>query len=332
MEIPSIPPAALSVDVMLREVERAMSPVARSVMRWGVAAIGVGFVWLVARPASLVPLGLWLLGLALLVLGALLAILGVSPGPPVIKRRPRRPTSSLRSDEVRQDVYRADRGTGLVPRDDPRFYVYKVTHDHGAAPCVDGGRLLTLAICKPMIRRTARVGDVIFGFAANSLSPDNRLIYIARVTSVEEDGDYYESPTYEDRGDRIYIRGDNGRFRLRSDARYHQEGTQLATDLGSFPEYERARVLISDDFRYFGSTPDSETADLSPYPRLQSLLRRLGQGHRVNHPADLAEEMRELLRTAWSNYSVQSLGSRIASGTHITARADRGSRSSRDCR
>jgi hypothetical protein len=152
------------------------------------------------------------------------------------------------------------------------------------------------------------------------------------VTSVEEDGDYYESPTYEDRGDRIYIRGDDGRFRLRSDARYHEDSTHLATDLGSFPEYERARVLISDDFRYFGSAPNSETADLSRYPRLQSLLRSLGQGHRVNHPAELAKELRELLRSAWSDYPVRSLGSRIGPGTQMTAGAERDSRTSRDCR
>ena len=253
-------------------------------MRWGVGAICVGFVWLVARPGSLGPLGLWLLGLVLLVLGVLLAILGVSPSSRGINRTARRPTSSQGSNEVRQHVYRSERGTGLVPQDDPRFYIYKVTHDHGAAPCVDGGGLLTLAICKPMIRRTAGVGEVIFGFAANSLSPDNRLIYIARVTSVEEDGDYYDKATYKDRDDRIYIRGDDGRFRLRSDARYHQDGTNLATDLGSFPEYERARVRISDDFRYFESAPDSETVDLSPCPHLQSLLRSLGQGHRVTHP------------------------------------------------
>ena len=145
----------------------------------------------------------------------------------------------------------------------PRLYVYKLTTDNGGAPCIDGGRLLTLAICMPVIRRMARVGDFVFGFAGNSLSRDNRLIYIARVKSVEEDGDYYEKATYQDRGDRIYIRGDDGQFSLLSDACYHKDGTQLEHDLGSPPEYERARVLISDDFRYFGSAPDSETADLN---------------------------------------------------------------------
>lgn len=63
----------------------------------------------------------------------------------------------------------------------PRFFFYKLTVDNDGAPCVVDG-LLSLAICKPMIRRTAFPGDLIFGFAANSLHADNRLIYIARVT------------------------------------------------------------------------------------------------------------------------------------------------------
>jgi hypothetical protein len=176
------------------------------------------------------------------------------------------------------------------------------------------------------------VGDFVFGFAANSLSRANRLIYIARVTSVEEDGDYYENARYEERGDRIYIRGDDGRFRLRLDARYHREGTQHGTDLGAFPGYERARVLISDDFRYFGSAGDSNTADLSRYPCLKSLLRSLTQGHRVNHQAELAKELWQLRRSTWSEYSVQTFGSPSARASRVTSKPGRDSRTRRDCR
>jgi Nucleotide modification associated domain 2 len=41
-------------------------------------------------------------------------------------------------------------------------YFYKLTADNGGAPCVRYG-LLSLAICKPMIRKTAKEGDLIFG-------------------------------------------------------------------------------------------------------------------------------------------------------------------------
>ena len=39
----------------------------------------------------------------------------------------------------------------------PRFYLYKMTVDDGGAPCVQD-RMLTLAICKPTIRRVAPEG------------------------------------------------------------------------------------------------------------------------------------------------------------------------------
>ena len=61
-----------------------------------------------------------------------------------------------------------------------RIYFYKLTADSGTAPCIQNG-LLSLAICKPMVRSGANIDDFIFGFAANSLHRDNRWIYAARV-------------------------------------------------------------------------------------------------------------------------------------------------------
>jgi hypothetical protein len=211
----------------------------------------------------------------------------------------------------------------------PRLYLYKLTHDDGAAPCVNDD-LLTLAICKPRIRTTAGVGDVIFGFAGKRLSRDNRLIYIARVTSVEEDGDYYEKATYEHRGDRIYVRGDDGRFGLRPDAIHHKDRDHIPRDLGSFPEYERARVLISDDFRYFGHDPGSQTPDLSPYPRLQDRLRNL-RDHQHQHSPELADELRQLRRSAWSDHSAQIVGSPSPPGTRMTSPTGQRSQTSPSC-
>jgi hypothetical protein len=60
-----------------------------------------------------------------------------------------------------------------------RYYVYKCIADDGKAPCVDRN-LLTLTICKPMIRKSAVPNDWIFAFNSNSETPSNCLIYIAR--------------------------------------------------------------------------------------------------------------------------------------------------------
>ena len=85
------------------------------------------------------------------------------------------------------------------------LYYYKLTSDNNGAPCLgDGGSLLSLAICKPMIRGKAKLCDLIFGFAASSLHEDNRLIYIARITAKESDGNYFKKAKYSNRGDCIY--------------------------------------------------------------------------------------------------------------------------------
>src|SRR5258707_15697249 len=101
----------------------------------------------------------------------------------------------------------------------PKIYFYKLTVDDGGAPCVEKG-LLSLAICKPMIRRTADKENIVIGFAANSLHADNRLIYVARVNQKLGNGDYYRSSKYRARGDHIY-EWRQGRFAERAGAKYH---------------------------------------------------------------------------------------------------------------
>ena len=177
-----------------------------------------------------------------------------------------------------------------------RRYVYKLTTDDGGAPCVVDG-LLSLAICKPMIRRTAKPGDLIFGFAANSLHRDNRLIYIARVTEALPDGLYYRRRAYSGRRDRIYKWRSDGTFSLREDAQFHApERDHLRHDLGAFPDYERADVLLSEDFRYFG--PDCRVS-LDTYPKLQSFVRKLGRGHGVKYSPELVIELDKLQKSIW---------------------------------
>ena len=58
------------------------------------------------------------------------------------------------------------------------IHVYKMMTHNGGAPCVHDD-LLSLAICKPKIRKAAPIGSLIFGFGK---ALGGRLIYTARVT------------------------------------------------------------------------------------------------------------------------------------------------------
>ncbi|MBI4084154.1 MAG: hypothetical protein HY423_16235 [Candidatus Lambdaproteobacteria bacterium] len=177
----------------------------------------------------------------------------------------------------------------------PKLYFYKLTVDSGGAPCVDGS-LLSLAICKPTIRTSAEPGDLVFGFAANSLHRDNRLLYIAEVTEKVRNGDYYLRKRFEPRGDCIYEwRGDH--FEWRKGALHHGPN-DVKHDLGEHPGYPRANVLLSSEFRYFGK---DGTADYKArYPLVKLAVEHLGQGHRVPKHERLRQQLLALKQEIWN--------------------------------
>jgi hypothetical protein len=188
-----------------------------------------------------------------------------------------------------------------------RIYFYKLTADNGGAPCVEND-LLSLAICKPDIRWSAKEGDLLFGFAAKELSADNRLIYIARVTEKLKDGAYYKDPQYAQRGDCIY-RFKAGHYVWKSGSLHHCPNDfkdALTDDLGKPPEYKKASVLLSRDFRYFGKTGSAEYK--SQYPLLAQGIEHLFQGHRVNHTPALEDELCRLADRIWQTTHKMKIG------------------------
>jgi len=81
------------------------------------------------------------------------------------------------------------------------IFSYKITYDTGAAPCIQNN-LFSLAICKPRIRKCAKIGDYIIGFYASSVSQNNSISYIAKITDKKTFKEYYK--THSERTDCIY--------------------------------------------------------------------------------------------------------------------------------
>jgi len=182
-----------------------------------------------------------------------------------------------------------------------RIFLYKMTVDNGGAPCVQDN-LLSLAICKPAIRRTAKTGDWLLGIGGKSLH--GRLIYMAEVTETVDLGLYYSLSRYKERKDCIYEFNEEGKLQVRRDALYHEDGSSLARDVGT-PDasgrYPSARVLLSRNFCYLGRNGTAES--LSSYPALRDLLDGLTQGHRVNHSPAVHAELNDLQSELWSKKS-----------------------------
>lgn len=87
-----------------------------------------------------------------------------------------------------------------------RIYRYVLMNDGGMAPCPDNG-WLTLATCKPGIRKTAKQGDWVIG---NFPSPNNELVaWAGRVQHTMSVGDYGTAHLL-DRKDALYPNDSNG--------------------------------------------------------------------------------------------------------------------------
>lgn len=173
----------------------------------------------------------------------------------------------------------------------PRIFVYKMTTDNGGAPCVYG-RTLSLAICKPMIRRKAKEGDWIIGLGGKNLGEG--IIYVAHVTCTAGN-EYYQVHEFARRPDCIYHFRDGGLTRKKT-AAYHENPANMATDLGAGPGYRNARVLLSLDFRYFGMKREAVPPDLKTF------TDSIGRGHRVNHDPARRDALNTLIGNLWRKY------------------------------
>lgn len=154
----------------------------------------------------------------------------------------------------------------------PRIYRYVHVSDDGMAPCSDKG-VVSLATCKPTIRRVAHPGDWVIGFYPTPWDPGT-VSWAARISETIDHMVYQAG--HERRADAVYGQGSDGKpIRLRAD--YHPGQKDMDKDLS-------APVLIFDPAAtwYFGDNP-------AQLPNTLLHLAASGQGHRVNfrRPGDL---------------------------------------------
>jgi Nucleotide modification associated domain 2 len=180
----------------------------------------------------------------------------------------------------------------------PNIYVYKCVVDDGTAPCVDRS-LLSMTVCKPKVRTSAKVGDIVIAFGTNAQPAPNRLVYAAKITEVVTGGRYFDEAKYQTRKDCIYKRRPQGTLKLTAGASAHNTGTH-AKDIGNPPTYPNAIALISTDFRYFGGAGTDEWKEHAPH--LTKMVEQLGQGHRVNHSREVRDDLLKLIGRVWKQF------------------------------
>jgi hypothetical protein len=159
-----------------------------------------------------------------------------------------------------------------------RLFSYKLTNDSGFAPNPFFD-VLTLATCKPQMRKTKEIGDWIAGFTSKRLCNDEvgkeRLIYLMQVTDKLHISEYFSHPDFQNKipdlsqREFIYQAGDNiykpqGDAFVQLENRNHTLNNKERDLSGEF-------VLVSTDYYYFGRNPLVVPDDLRPkVPKGQS--------------------------------------------------------------
>lgn len=127
--------------------------------------------------------------------------------------------------------------------EDSKIWSYVVAFDGGTAPCIDNQKL-SLCICKPFIRKYAKIGDWIIGFATKKLG-EGHIIYACKITDKVPLEDYFLDT--ENRSDKVYKVIDGQIIHSGSDI--HNSEEYWKRDING--KY----CLISNKFWYFGSKP-----------------------------------------------------------------------------
>lgn len=175
--------------------------------------------------------------------------------------------------------------TPRVATDLPRVFSYVVKFDGGFSPNPFHG-WCTLACCKPMLRRSARPGDLVIGLSSRC----ERVVYVMKVRERLSFQDYWadkrfakKKPDWDSHravarlGDNIYQPDEHGGFHQKRSAHWdHKRGREHAgamrRDLGG--EF----ALASREFTYFG-------ADGPELPQQLDFLH-IQRGHRCRFTAE----------------------------------------------
>ena len=157
-----------------------------------------------------------------------------------------------------------------------KFIAYRMTDDAGFAPN-PFHKVLTLATCKPKIRKSANKGDWVIGLSSKTLSNTrDEIVYVMQVKEALAFNEYFKDKRFQKKkpnsksqktelGDNIY-RFKNGKWFQSKNKSHDERSIKRDTSVN--------RVLISNRFYYFGK----ETIAIPNY--LQDEVRFSNQGHK----------------------------------------------------
>lgn len=178
----------------------------------------------------------------------------------------------------------------------PVLHSYIVAYDSGFAPNPFNG-FCTLATCKPEIRQRASLGDWIVGTGSNrqGVRRGGFLVYAMRVRETLTFSEYWSDPRFERKkpnlygsyrmasGDNIYCPVEGGGWHQLNSYHSKEDGSEFQKHINRDTSVDR--VLISDDFVYFGAEGPEIPDDLKDAGIVLS-----GRGRKkIEEPAIIAD-------------------------------------------
>jgi hypothetical protein len=188
-----------------------------------------------------------------------------------------------------------------------RVFSYAVARDFGFAPNPFYG-YCTLGTCKPVIRRVAKVGDIVLGTGSKALDREGYLIYAMRVTEAMTFNSYWDDPRFQIKkpnlsgsvkkqfGDNIYRKGGNRWEQLDS---HHSLRNGSPNPKNIKVDTGTNRVLISDCFSYFGRNAPSIPKRFRNFQGIDICHKR---GHKSLFPPKLVEALQDYFETLDRGY------------------------------
>jgi len=170
-----------------------------------------------------------------------------------------------------------------------RLFAYIVARDYGFAPNPFLG-WCTLATCKPIIRRSASVGDWIAGIGGSNTGVAGRLVYAMRVQEALSFDEYWSDERFFGKrpvlngslkqlyGDNIYHRDASMQW-IQCDSHHSLESCPSQRNIANDTKVNR--VLLAQHFVYYGSVAPRLPEHLCPFAENGQDLRKVKRGHRV---------------------------------------------------
>lgn len=182
------------------------------------------------------------------------------------------------------------------------LFSYVVARDYGFAPNPFCG-VCTLATCKPLIRKAARIGDWVIGTGSVTKGRKGFLVCAMRVTETMTFDEYWNDPRFHRKkptmtgspkrayGDNIYHRDGDVWHQLDS---HHscEDGSPNHHNIDN--DTQADRVLISAEYKYWGGEGPEIPKKFRDYKGVDICAVR---GHRRNFPPGLVDEFVEWLST-----------------------------------